>query len=44
LMSIVIIWNVVSERPLESGMGLATVLAGTPLYLIWQRFGDTRNF
>ena len=44
VMSIVIIWNAVSERPLEAGLGLATVLAGTPLYVIWQRFGDTRNF
>ena len=44
IMSIVIIWNAVSERPLEAGLGLATVLAGTPLYVIWQRFGDTRNF
>jgi len=44
VMSIVIIWNAVSERPLEAGLGLATVLAGMPLYVIWQRFGDTRNF
>ncbi len=44
LMSMVIIWNTVSERPLEAGLGLATVLAGTPLYFIWQRFRETRNF
>ena len=44
LMSMVIIWNAVSERPLEAGLGLATVLAGTPLYFIWQQFGETRNF
>jgi basic amino acid/polyamine antiporter, APA family len=31
VMSMVIIWNAVSERPLEAGLGLATVLAGTPL-------------
>jgi APA family basic amino acid/polyamine antiporter len=44
LMSMVIIWNAVSERPLEASLGLATVLAGTPLYFIWQRFRETRNF
>jgi APA family basic amino acid/polyamine antiporter len=37
VMSIVIIWNAVSERPLEGGLGLATVLAGTPLYLLWRQ-------
>lgn len=37
LMSIVIIWNAVSERPLEAGLGIATVLAGTPLYLLWRK-------
>ena len=37
LMSMVIIWNAVSERPLEAGLGIATVLAGTPLYLLWRR-------
>jgi APA family basic amino acid/polyamine antiporter len=37
LVSMVIIWNAVSERPLEAGLGIATVLAGTPLYLLWRR-------
>lgn len=37
LMSMVIIWNAVSERPLEAGLGIATVLTGTPLYLLWRR-------
>lgn len=37
VMSMVIIWNAVSERPLEAGLGIATVLAGTPLYLLWRR-------
>ncbi len=41
LMSIVIIWNVLYERPLEGVMGLSTVLAGTPLYFLWQRFKGT---
>jgi len=41
LMSMVIIWNAVSERPLEAGLGLVTVLAGTPLYFLWQKFGAT---
>ena len=44
LMSMVIIWNAVSERPVEAGLGLATVLAGTPLYLIRQRVSETRKF
>jgi APA family basic amino acid/polyamine antiporter len=39
LVSIVIIWNAVSERPLEAGLGIATALAGTPLYLLWRRLG-----
>lgn len=37
LMSMVIIWNAVFERPLEAGLGIATVLAGTPLYMLWRR-------
>jgi len=43
LMSMVIIWNAASERPLEAGLGLATVLAGTPLYFLWQRFRATQQ-
>lgn len=43
LMSIVIIWNAASERPWEAGLGLATVMAGIPLYFIRQRFGNTFN-
>ncbi|MDR4465203.1 MAG: amino acid permease [Nitrospira sp.] len=39
LMAMVIIWNAVSERPWEAGLGLATVLGGTPLYLLWRRTG-----
>lgn len=44
LMSMAIIWNAVSERPVEAGLGLATVLTGPPLYFIWQRFSETHNF
>ncbi|MEK9139492.1 MAG: amino acid permease [Nitrospirota bacterium] len=43
VMSMVIIWNAASERPLEAGLGLVTVLAGTPLYLLWQRFRATQR-
>ena len=38
LVSIVIVGSVLYERPLEGGVGIATVLAGTPLYLLWRRF------
>ena len=38
LVSIVIVGSVLYERPLEGGVGIATVLAGTPLYLLWHRF------
>jgi APA family basic amino acid/polyamine antiporter len=32
------------ERPIEAGLGLATVLAGVPLYLLWvQVRGRQRN-
>lgn len=43
LMSMVIIWNAVSERPVEAGLGLATVLVGAPLSIIWQRASHTRT-
>ncbi|NWF71728.1 MAG: amino acid permease [Nitrospirae bacterium] len=38
LVSIVIVGTALYERPVEGGLGIATVLAGTPLYLLWQRF------
>ncbi|SDY19689.1 APC family permease [Nitrosomonas sp. Nm33] len=38
VVSIVIVGSVLYERPLEGGVGIATVLAGTPLYLLWRRF------
>ena len=39
LMSIVIVWSALYERPLEGAMGIVTVLAGIPLYLLWRRLG-----
>ncbi len=39
LASIAIVWNALSERPAEGAMGIATVLAGAPLYLLWRRSG-----
>lgn len=41
--SLVIVGSVLYERPLEGGIGIATVLAGTPLYLLWSRLGGTEN-
>ena len=43
LMSMVIVWNALHERPFEGVMGIATVLAGTPLYFLWQRFRATQQ-
>jgi APA family basic amino acid/polyamine antiporter len=39
LMAIIIVGNAVYERPVEGVMGIATVLAGAPLYVVWRRFG-----
>jgi APA family basic amino acid/polyamine antiporter len=41
LASIVIVVNTLYERPVEGGLGIATVLAGSPLYLLWQRLRGT---
>ena len=38
LASTLIVGTALYERPLEGGLGVATVLAGTPMYLLWQRF------
>jgi len=38
LVSMVIVGSALYERPVEGAMGLATVLAGAPLYLIWRSF------
>jgi len=37
LVSTVIVGTALYERPVEGGLGLATVLAGTPLYLLWRK-------
>ena len=37
LVSAVIVWSALYERPVEGGLGIATVLAGSPLYLLWQK-------
>jgi APA family basic amino acid/polyamine antiporter len=43
LMSIVIVWSALYERPVEGAMGVATVLAGAPLYVLWRRLGQERQ-
>ena len=37
LVSAVIVGTALYERPVEGGLGIATVLAGAPLYLLWRR-------
>jgi len=37
LVSTVIVGATLYERPVEGGLGIATVLAGTPLYLLWRK-------
>lgn len=37
LVSTVIVGTAVYERPVEGGLGIATVLAGTPLYMLWRK-------
>jgi APA family basic amino acid/polyamine antiporter len=44
LVSTVIVGTALYERPVEGGLGIATILAGTPLYLLWRRLsGGSRN-
>jgi APA family basic amino acid/polyamine antiporter len=44
LVSTVIVGTALYERPVEGGLGIATVLAGTPLYLLWRRLsGSSRS-
>lgn len=44
LVSIVIVGTALYERPVEGGLGIATVLAGTPLYLLWRRLSGIGKF
>lgn len=37
LVSTMIVGTALYERPVEGGLGIATVLAGTPLYLLWRK-------
>ena len=39
LVSVVIFANTLFARPVEAGLGIATVLAGTPFYLLWRKLG-----
>jgi APA family basic amino acid/polyamine antiporter len=42
--STVIVGTALYERPVEGGLGIATVLAGAPLYLLWRRLSaGSRN-
>jgi APA family basic amino acid/polyamine antiporter len=41
LVSILIVMSALYERPVEGGLGIATVLAGTPLYLLRRRVRGT---
>jgi APA family basic amino acid/polyamine antiporter len=43
LVSTVIVGAALYERPVEGGLGIATVLAGTPIYLLWRRLSGGRN-
>lgn len=43
LASTVIVGTALYERPVEGSLGIATVLAGTPLYLLWRRLSGGRN-
>lgn len=36
VVSVVIVSNALYERPIEGAMGIATVLAGAPLYVVWR--------
>ncbi len=44
LVSIVIVGSALYERPLEGGLGIVTVLAGTPLYLLRRRLCGALTF
>jgi APA family basic amino acid/polyamine antiporter len=37
LASVLLIWNTVAEKPIESVIGLVFIAAGVPAYLWWRR-------
>jgi APA family basic amino acid/polyamine antiporter len=41
--SIVIVGSALYERSVEGCLGIATILAGTPLYLLWRRLHGAEN-
>ena len=43
LVSTVIVGSALYERPVEGCLGIATVLAGTPLYLLWRRLSGVHK-
>ena len=43
LASTMIVGTALYERPVEGGLGIATVLAGTPLYILWRKLSGGRN-
>lgn len=43
LVSIVIVGSVLYERPVESGIGIATILAGMPIFLFWRRLCGSKS-
>lgn len=43
LVSTVVVASTLYERPIEGGLGIATVLAGAPFYLLRNRFSRVRN-
>ncbi len=43
LVATVIVGSALFERPVEASLGIGTVLAGAPLYLLWKRLRSARQ-
>ena len=43
LSSAMIVGNALYARPVEAGLGIVTVLAGAPFYLLWRRLGTVAD-
>jgi hypothetical protein len=43
LASLVIVVSTLVSRPEESGIGLALVLSGVPIYIVWNRLKSGRG-